>query len=129
MFNKKKQPPIKSLISAESCVEGSLRFSSGLRIDGELIGNVQGVEGLPSLLVVSETATVSGQIRADHVIINGRVIGPVYAVVLELQPKACVEGDIFYTALEMHQGAVISGQLTASSLSAAEPVLKLASVA
>ncbi len=125
MFNKKKQPPIKSLIAAESCVEGNLRFSSGLRIDGELIGNVQGTEGVPSLLVVSETATVSGQIRADHVIINGRVVGPVHAVVLELQPKARVEGDVFYTSLEMHQGAMITGLLRATNMTAGEPVLQL----
>lgn len=125
MFNKKKQPAIKSLISAESCVEGSLRFAAGMRIDGELIGSVQGIEGVPSLLVVSESATVSGQIRADHVIINGHVIGPVHAVVLELQPKARVEGDVFYTALEMHQGAMISGLLTASSMSAGEPLLTI----
>lgn len=128
MFNKKKQPVIKSLISLDSCVEGSLRFSAGLRIDGELIGNVQGTEGAPSLLVISESATVCGQIRADHVIINGHVIGPVHAVVLELQPKARVEGDVFYTALEMHQGAMISGMLTASSMSSAEPMLKLEQV-
>lgn len=125
MFNKKKQPPIKSLISAESCVEGSLRFAAGLRIDGELRGNVQGIEGAPSLLVVSETALVSGEIRADHVIINGRVVGPVHAVVLELQPKARVEGDVFYTALEMHQGAMISGLLKASDMTAGQPMLKL----
>jgi cytoskeletal protein CcmA (bactofilin family) len=30
---------------------------------------------------------------------------------LELQPKARIEGDVFYKALEMHQGAVIAGQL------------------
>lgn len=125
MFSKKKQPDIKSLISVGSCVEGSLRFSAGLRIDGELIGNVQGTEGAPSMLVVSETATVSGQIRADHVIINGHVVGPVHAVVLELQPKARVEGDVFYTALEMHQGAMISGLLTANAMSSSGPVLKL----
>lgn len=126
MFNKKKQPPIKSLIAAGSCVEGSLRFSDGLRIDGDLIGSVQGLEDTPSLLVISETATVSGQIRADHIIINGRVIGPVQAQVLELQPKARVEGDVCYTALEMHQGAMITGLLKPGGDSPLpDPVLQL----
>ncbi len=31
-------------------------------------------------MVISETATVRGEIYADHVIINGRVTGPVYAL-------------------------------------------------
>ncbi len=66
----------------------------------------------PSILVVSEEASVTGQIHADHVIINGRVKGPVHALeLLELQPKARIEGDVSYKALEMHQGATIAGQL------------------
>jgi cytoskeletal protein CcmA (bactofilin family) len=32
-------------------------------------------------------------------------------LMLELQPKARIEGDVHYRALEMHQGAIISGQL------------------
>jgi cytoskeletal protein CcmA (bactofilin family) len=30
---------------------------------------------------------------------------------LELQPKARVEGDVTYKAMEMHQGAIILGKL------------------
>ena len=83
-----------------------------MRIDGEVIGDIRAVEGGASILVISESATVTGQIFADHVIINGRVIGPVHASeLLELQPKAKIAGDVSYKALEMHQGAVISGQL------------------
>ena len=69
-----------------------------------------------------------GRIHADHVIINGHVMGPVHASeLLELQPKAKIEGDVSYKALEMHQGAVISGQLRPTSQDAEDkPVLKLA---
>ena len=56
--------------------------------------------------------SVTGAIHADHIIINGHVNGPVHAhVMLELQPKARIEGDVHYRALEMHQGAIISGQM------------------
>jgi hypothetical protein len=49
---------------------------------------------------------ITGEIRADHIIINGSVKGPIHAsVMLELQPKARIEGDVHYAALEMHQGA------------------------
>ena len=128
MFGKKKQPPIKSLIALGSCIEGNLRFTEGLRIDGEVIGDIRAVDGSPSILVISESATVTGHIYADHVIINGRVAGPVHASeLLELQPKAKIAGDVSYKALEMHQGAVISGQLRPTSQDAEEkPMLKLA---
>ena len=91
---------------------GNISFTDGLRVDGEMIGNIRANDDKPSILVISETATVTGEIHADHVIINGRVKGPVHARdMLELQPKARIEGDVHYKALEMHQGAIIAGQL------------------
>jgi cytoskeletal protein CcmA (bactofilin family) len=128
MFGKKAQPSIRSLIAQGSCIEGNLKFSDGLRIDGEVIGNIRANEGSPSILVISESACVTGQIYADHVIINGRVMGPVHAAeLLELQPKAKIQGDVAYKALEMHQGAVIFGQLRPTNHEVSDkPLLKLA---
>ena len=128
MFGKKKQPSIKSLIAQGSCIEGNLKFTDGLRVDGEVIGDICSNDGSPSILVISETAVVTGRIFADHVIINGRVMGPVHASeLLELQPKAKIEGDVSYKALEMHQGAVIFGQLRPTSQPLEEkPTLTLA---
>ena len=112
MFAKKKQPPIKSLIAVGSHIEGKLKFTDGFRVDGQVTGHIRSNDDHPSILVISETATVTGQIFADHVIVNGRVNGPVHAsLMLELQPKAQIVGDVFYKALEMHQGAVITGLL------------------
>jgi cytoskeletal protein CcmA (bactofilin family) len=134
MLGKKKQPPIKSLIAQGTRIEGNLMFSDGLRIDGDVVGDIRASEDKPSILVISEIASVKGQIHADHVIINGHVKGPVLAFnLLELQPKARIEGDVSYRALEMHQGATISGQLkpmVAGATGAVEvedkPTLKLA---
>lgn len=126
MFNKKKQPPIRSLIADGSQIEGNFQFVDGLRVDGAIRGDLRGQPDQPSLLVISETATVTGQIHADHVIINGTVKGPVYAaILLELQPKARIEGDIHYAALEMHQGAIVAGQLLPRE-ALEKPALKLA---
>lgn len=128
MFGKKAQPPIKSLIAHGSRVEGNLKFTEGLRIDGEVVGDVCAMSSEPSMLVISEAALVEGTIEADHVIVNGRVKGPIHArELLELQPRAQIEGDVTYRALEMHQGAVIAGQLKPIALEGEEkPLLKLA---
>ena len=127
MFNKRKQPPIRSLIAHGSQITGDVKFADGLRIDGAIVGNVRANEEQPSILVISETASVTGAIHADHIIISGSVKGPVHAaVMLELQPKARIEGDVFYRALEMHRGAVISGQLRPAAPAEAKPTLKLA---
>lgn len=55
--------------------------------------------------------------------------GPVHAnLMLELQPKARIEGDVHYRALEMHQGAMIAGQLSPCVEGDAKPTLKLAAI-
>lgn len=127
MFGKKAQPPIKSLIAHGSRVEGNLKFTEGLRVDGEVVGEVRALTDEPSMLVISEAAVVQGEIHADHVIVNGTVRGPIHArELLELQPKAHIEGDVSYRALEMHQGAVISGQLKPLAIGEEKPLLKLA---
>ena len=127
MFGKNAQPPIKSLIAQGSRIEGNLRFTEGLRVDGEVFGDLRANPDQPSILVISEEAIVQGAIDADHVIINGSVKGPVNArELLELQPRARIEGDVTYKALEMHQGAVISGQLKPLLDGDEKPLLKLA---
>src|SRR3954447_18789995 len=111
MFGKKDQAEIKTLIAQGTRIDGSLKFEEGLRVDGEVYGAIQAAsEG--SLLVISEGAVADGGIMADRVIIAGTVRGPVHArESLELQSRARIEGDVQYVALEMHQGATISGQL------------------
>ena len=127
MFNKKKQPPIKSLIAEGTQIEGNMAFSEGLRVDGSIIGNVIASEGGASILVISDSASITGEISADHIIVNGTVKGPIHARhMLELQPKARIEGDVEYAALEMHQGALIAGQLRPMLDTEEKPTLKLA---
>ncbi|MBK8527840.1 MAG: polymer-forming cytoskeletal protein [Rubrivivax sp.] len=110
-FAKRKALPIRSLIGEGAVLHGNLGFADGLRIDGEVHGNV--IATTPtSLLVISEKARVLGEVKGGHVIINGEVRGPVHASdLLELQPKAQVSGNVRYELLEMHQGAMIDGEL------------------
>lgn len=112
MFGMKKQPPIRSLVGEGTVVQGELRFTDGVRIDGVVDGNVIAVSDNHSILVISEKARVNGKVKGGHVIINGTVHGPVESdELLELQPKARIRGDVRYVALEMHQGATIDGEL------------------
>ena len=126
-FSFKKQPPIRSLIGEGTAVHGELRFSDGLRIDGEVHGDVVSMGDRPSLLVISENARVHGKVMAGHVIINGQIVGPVHSTeLLEIQPKARITGEVRYEALEMHQGATIDGELRHHASEGDKPTLKLA---
>jgi len=123
----KKQPPIRSLIGDGTVLHGEVRFEDGLRIDGEVHGDVTAVGEGPTMLVISEKARVHGKVMGGHVIINGTVVGPVEcAGLLELQPKARIQGDVTYGTIEMHQGAGIDGEVRTMKPSEERPALKLA---
>ncbi|OGB20411.1 MAG: cell shape determination protein CcmA [Burkholderiales bacterium RIFCSPLOWO2_02_FULL_57_36] len=125
MFGHKAKNTIDSLIGASTKIEGNLYFKGGLRIDGHVKGNVIAESGDTSMLVISEQAKIEGEIRVAHLVVNGEIVGPVYSSeLLELQPKARITGDVYYKALEMHGGALVSGKLTHDQVG--EQVLKLA---
>ncbi len=116
MFGKKSNssPQEKiSLIGAGTRVEGCIKFTGGLRIDGEVVGSVEAAQGASSsTLVLSEHARVEGAINVDQLVTNGTVVGPVtVSETLEMQSKARIVGDVDYAVIEMHQGAVIEGRL------------------
>jgi len=115
MFGNKKQKVtnrIDSLIGLESRIEGNLVFAGGLRVDGEIIGDISAQEGKPTTLVVSEKATIRGSVRVGHLVLNGVIEGPIHASeYVELQTKCKVIGDVHYTTLEMHPGAIVDGKL------------------
>ena len=130
MFSKgtnKPQSRIDSLVGAGTKVEGNVSFAGGLRVDGEIRGNVTAIGDQPSTLVISEHARIEGEITVSHLVINGTVIGPLHSSgFLELQPKARVTGDVEYNSVEMHLGAIVQGRLIHQGAPAKSVELKLA---
>ncbi len=121
-------PTIRSLLAAGCVIQGDLRFREGLRIDGAVHGDVRAEPGEPSLLVISESGSVEGEVAADHVIVNGRIRGPVLARDrLELQPGARIDGDVHYLHVMAYPGAVIAGRMQPLGAEAEKPLLSLAS--
>jgi len=130
MFGKKTSKPqgrIDSLIGAGTSLTGDVTFSGGLRVDGEIKGNVRSADDQPATLVISEHARIEGDISVSHLVINGTVIGPVHSSeFLELQAKARVTGDLEYSTIEMHLGAIVQGRLVHQGLPSKAVELKLA---
>lgn len=115
---------IDCLIGAKTRIEGDIQFEGGLRVDGQIQGNLRGNQS--SMLIVSEQARLEGEIHVAHAVINGKVVGTVHAAErLELQPKARITGDVHYRTLEMHPGAVVEGRLVHQGETEPEPVITL----
>lgn len=131
LFNKSAKSQnnrIESLIGAGTTISGDITFAGGMRIDGEVHGNIRTIEGKEGTLVISENARIEGEITVSHLVINGTVMGPVNATeFLELQPRARVTGDVEYNNIEMHLGAVVQGRLIHQGVVAKSVELKLAS--
>jgi len=113
MFGPKVRSTMDSLIGPSTRLDGHVLFRGGMRIDGQVRGNVTAEAGQGSYLVVSEHARIEGEVRCDHLIVNGEICGAVYAAeLLEIQPKARIIGNVYYKVLEMHGGAQVLGLLT-----------------
>src|SRR5258707_10025238 len=79
MFRKhlsKPQNRIDSLIGVGTKIEGNVNFTGGLRVDGEVIGNVTAVSDEPSTLVLSEKAPNEREKTVFHLVVKGERKGP-----------------------------------------------------
>jgi cytoskeletal protein CcmA (bactofilin family) len=106
---------LSSLIAEDVEIIGDVWFSSGIRIDGRVKGNViaRAAEGQTrALLVLSEKGRIEGSVTCGDAVINGTVIGDLdIEHFLELQSNSQVSGTIRYEHLQMDVGASVRGQL------------------
>lgn len=113
---KMRNTKITTVVGAETEVMGDVRFVGGLHVDGHVKGSVCAVGDQPSLLMVSESGVIEGDIRVGNLLLNGKVVGDVYVNgILELASDARVSGNVYYSLLEMARGAEVNGQLMCSS--------------
>lgn len=117
MFGKKKpqqellRARINSLIGEGTTVEGTVHFKGGLHVVGNINGGVRS-DDEDSVLIVSESALVTGDVKVSHLIVNGQVDGDVYVDgKVELFDQARINGDVHYQLLELPVGAVVNGNL------------------
>lgn len=124
MFKKKKpkellRAKVNTLIGEGTTVEGIVHFKGGLHVVGKVKGGVQS-DDENSVLIVSENALVTGEVKVSHLIVNGQIDGNVFvAGKVELFDKARINGDVHYTLLELPVGAVVNGKLINETTNAA----------
>lgn len=101
------------MIGAGVRVAGNISFTGVLRIQGETLGDVSCDESSGGTIVVDKSGSVTGTIQAPHIVVSGRVSGPLHSSEsIEIQQGASVVGDAFYKAIDIQAGGVIEGALT-----------------
>ncbi len=101
-----KPKPAPSVLSSDLMIKGNLKTTGDIQIEGMVDGDIRA-----HLLTVGEGATVKGEIVADDVVVNGRVIGRVRGLKVRLTSTARVEGDIIHKTIAIESGAHFEGSV------------------
>jgi len=89
-------------------IKGTVRFSKELTFDGTLVGDVTSQGGI---LIVGGNGKIHGNIRADSVVIKGKVTGNITAESrCELHGGAELLGDLKTARLVLEAGAMFVGR-------------------
>ncbi|WP_100260131.1 bactofilin family protein [Qipengyuania seohaensis] len=94
-----------SVLGSDLAIKGDIKASADLHIDGSVEGDIS-----CSSLVQGETSTVTGAIKAESARLAGTVNGSITARELVILKTAKINGDVFYDALTIEQGAQVEGR-------------------
>ena len=119
-------PPIPAVDTLTSVVAHSTSWSGDLESSGSLHihGRVDGSLTAQETIFIAEEADVQAVIRAANVTIAGNVRGSVHCTErFEILPRGKVAGDIHAPAIAIHDGAVVTGEISMTTLNDARASL------
>lgn len=104
-----------TVLGASTDLEGVLRSSSNVRLDGTFTGTLE----ISGNVLIGETAKIKADVNAKNISIAGAVHGNVVGKKVQLLRTGRVWGDISATALTTEEGAFIDGKISMISHEAA----------
>jgi len=97
---------IESTIGPNTHVKGTIQGDGGLRVEGIVEGTIE----LTGNLVVTESAKIRANIKANNISVAGAVQGDVTATRVEILETGRVWGDLTVKSLLINEGAYFRGQ-------------------
>lgn len=96
-----------TIISAGTTITGNVQSNGDIRIDGNIIGNLEA----KAKILIGASGVIEGNIDGKQADILGRVNGNIKVTdLLHLHGKAFVDGDIFAGKLQIEPSASFNGQ-------------------
>jgi cytoskeletal protein CcmA (bactofilin family) len=94
-----------SVLGVDVEIKGDIAGTADLHVDGRVEGDIA-----CAALVQGQSSEVVGAIRAESARLSGTVRGSITASELVILKTARIEGDVFYDALTIEQGAEVDGR-------------------
>ena len=95
-----------TIVGANVHIKGNLTNQGSIEVHGNVEGEISSEEDI----VIGQTATINGPIKAKNIDVSGTITGSVKALEkLELQSTCKVEGDITSEILSIKHGAIFNG--------------------
>lgn len=96
-----------TVLGANSVMEGTLKSSANVRLDGAFTGNLD----ISGNVLVGESAKINADIHARNISIAGAVRGNVSGKKVQILRTGRIWGDIHAQALTTEEGAFIDGKI------------------
>ena len=98
---------LKSFLGNPSELHGDLSSEGLLRLDGTIVGNIRANE-----VILSETASIQGEIAADKIVVGGKMNGTLRANdIVEIRTNGCMEGVIVTKRFMLASGGKFNGKI------------------
>lgn len=101
---------ISCIISKDMQISGEIKFKGKARIDGTIEGNILG-----DYLVLSETGRINGDMELGALICHGVIEGNIQSKLVTAHKTAVIQGKLTAGSLTVEPGAVLEGEISASS--------------
>ncbi len=99
-------------IGAGTIISGEINIEGNVRIDGTIKGNVIS----KGKIVLGNTGVIEGEIECQHAYVSGKIKGKIIVhEVLSVKSSAELDGDVYYSKIEVDNGATINGSLIANN--------------
>ena len=99
---------ITTVLGPDFHIQGTLRGTAGLRIEGTLDGAIN----TKGPVVIAESAKVTADIEAEVVSVSGQVNGNIKATKVEILATGRIYGNLVTCAFTTEEGALLRGTVT-----------------
>ena len=100
-----------TLLGEGTTINGDISFNGMLILDGTITGSITGSQ-TDDVLTISESGLIEGKINVANIVVNGKIKGDITSTgKVEVASKANIEGNVYYSTIEMNTGSRINGQL------------------